>query len=346
LRPLSVARLGNVFRASKTNVERPRGGAANGLTRCIDIGGRLEVFDVVVRAPDLGSGAPPCSSAINVIGSGTARDTFTLVEVVRGTLHVEGRGNEQSGCFTGICEPDIDRSLVTSCRGGRDGQNREEDNKDRPTFLVIDILKNHSVCAKKPDCQLLAITVFNESTVTDAELAQWNQLGVRGIRINIESSATGVNYDTSRHSINSTANRVTAYPDWRCPLYISGQDWNSNCNFHLHIEPKTDISLDNYNTVSNLPIAVIADHRGAMKGTTALPANVTPVTERPGYKSRLALAKAGKVYIKISAFFRFSKLTSGGYDDLERLIKKFADEVPGRLVWASDWPHTSGQNRT
>lgn len=83
-----------------------------------------------------------------------------------------------------------------------------------------------------------------------------------------------------------------------------------------------------------------------MKGTSALPSNTT-VTEQPGYKSLISLAKSGKLYIKVSAFYRSSKLIQGGYDDLELLVKAFAEEVPDQLIWASDWPHTgSSANRS
>jgi predicted TIM-barrel fold metal-dependent hydrolase len=213
--------------------------------------------------------------------------------------------------------------------------------------LVIDSLKNHSDCADRSDRKLRAITVFNESTVTDEELAQWDELGVRGFRINSESTAGGIDYDTLNSRINNSATRVKAYENWMCQLYISGADWDRESKFTPSlIGSQIDVSSDIYDTVNELPISIIADHQGGMKGTTALPANVTSVTEQPGFQSLLALAKAGKVYIKISAFYRSSKLTSGGYDDMEPLIKKFAEEVPERLIWASDWPHTSGLNRT
>jgi predicted TIM-barrel fold metal-dependent hydrolase len=82
-----------------------------------------------------------------------------------------------------------------------------------------------------------------------------------------------------------------------------------------------------------------------MKGLSALPPNTT-VTEQPGFKTLLSLAKTGKVFIKISGFYRSSNMTTGGYDDLEPLIKAFAKEVPQQLIWGSDWPHTSSANRT
>ena len=105
--------------------------------------------------------------------------------------------------------------------------------------------------------------------------------------------------------------------------------------------------LDIADTVKNLPIRVIADHQGGMKGLSALPKNVTDVTKQTGYKDLLSLARSGKVFIKISGFYRSSTLTTGGCDDLEPLIKAFAKTVPQQLIWGSDWPHTgSGSNRS
>jgi predicted TIM-barrel fold metal-dependent hydrolase len=62
-----------------------------------------------------------------------------------------------------------------------------------------------------------------------------------------------------------------------------------------------------------------------MKGLSGLPANITSVTEQPGFKTLMSLAKSGKVFIKISAFYRSSTSTTPGYDDLEPLVKVFAE---------------------
>jgi predicted TIM-barrel fold metal-dependent hydrolase len=82
-----------------------------------------------------------------------------------------------------------------------------------------------------------------------------------------------------------------------------------------------------------------------MKDTSAIPNNT--ITTQPGFSSSLSLAKSGKLFIKISGFYRSAKLTTGGYDDLEPLVKAFVAEVLDQLMWASDWPHTgSDANRT
>jgi predicted TIM-barrel fold metal-dependent hydrolase len=107
------------------------------------------------------------------------------------------------------------------------------------------------------------------------------------------------------------------------------------------------VSIEIAETIRTLPIKVIADHQGGMKGLSALPDGITDVRQQPGFSELMALAKSERVFIKISGLYRSSKLTTGGYDDLEPLIKEFAREVPGQLIWASDWPHTgSGSSRS
>lgn len=97
--------------------------------------------------------------------------------------------------------------------------------------------------------------------------------------------------------------------------------------------------------VHELPLPVIADHQGGMAGLSALPNGTADCTAQPGFSSLLSLAKSGKVFVKVSGFYRSSELTTGGYDDLEPLIRYFAREIPQQLIWGSDWPHT-GSNRS
>jgi predicted TIM-barrel fold metal-dependent hydrolase len=95
--------------------------------------------------------------------------------------------------------------------------------------LVIDLLKNHSTCSSKPQRELRAITVFNETQVTDEQLEEWNKLGVRGFRINTEASGSGVDYEHLKAKITGTAKRVKSYKNWKCQLFISGEDWDREC---------------------------------------------------------------------------------------------------------------------
>lgn len=91
-------------------------------------------------------------------------------------------------------------------------------------------------------------------------------------------------------------------------------------NCPLLAEPYNSLSpIDIADTIRNLPIKFIADHQGGMKGLSALPVNVTDVTGQTGFAELMGLAKTGQLFIKVSGFYRSSKLTTGGYDDLESL---------------------------
>ena len=71
------------------------------------------------------------------------------------------------------------------------------------------------------------------------------------------------------------------------------------------------------------------------------------VLGQPGFRSLLRLAKSSRVSIKVSGLYRASTLSETGYNDLAPIIRTLAEQVPDRLVWASDWPHTGeGKDRT
>lgn len=92
--------------------------------------------------------------------------------------------------------------------------------------LIIALLKNHSTCSTKLNKLMRAITVFNETQVTERQLQAWNELGVRGFRINTKSSLSGVDYERLKDRMNATATRVQNYSHWKCQLYISSADWD------------------------------------------------------------------------------------------------------------------------
>lgn len=92
--------------------------------------------------------------------------------------------------------------------------------------LIIDLLKDPRASRGRRSCKMRAIAVFDEKNITDEQLAEWNDLGVRGFRINTEVSVDGIDYDHLRQKINSVTNRVHEYPNWRCQLFVSGESWD------------------------------------------------------------------------------------------------------------------------
>jgi predicted TIM-barrel fold metal-dependent hydrolase len=76
-----------------------------------------------------------------------------------------------------------------------------------------------------------------------------------------------------------------------------------------------------------------------MKAVSWLHSAVDPL-QQPGFKSLLSLAAGGHLFVKISGFYRSSVDHGSAYSDLEDIVRKFANQVPAQLIWASDWPHT------
>lgn len=98
---------------------------------------------------------------------------------------------------------------------------------------------------------------------------------------------------------------------------------------------------------------MIADHLGGLKGISSL-ANSTDVTpdqydsalNQTGAAELVDLCKKGKVWVKLSGAYRSSSLTNRNYEDLEPIIRMFAEQCPEQLIYASDWPHTGdGKDR-
>ena len=76
-----------------------------------------------------------------------------------------------------------------------------------------------------------------------------------------------------------------------------------------------------------------------MKAPSLLP-DAADMLQQPGLKEIVRLAEAKLLFIKISGFYRSSDNQGSAYSDLENMVKKFAEEIPNQLIWASDWPHT------
>jgi predicted TIM-barrel fold metal-dependent hydrolase len=57
----------------------------------------------------------------------------------------------------------------------------------------------------------------------------------------------------------------------------------------------------------------------------------------------LALLRSGKVYVKISAPYRISRVPH--YPDAAPIARAMIAANPDRVVWGSDWPHPGGGER-
>jgi predicted TIM-barrel fold metal-dependent hydrolase len=64
--------------------------------------------------------------------------------------------------------------------------------------------------------------------------------------------------------------------------------------------------------------------------------------QQPGFGDLTDLVRSGKVYVKISAAYRSSKLAPD-YPDVAPLAQALIAANADRIVWGTDWPHPNSE---
>jgi 2-pyrone-4,6-dicarboxylate lactonase len=157
-------------------------------------------------------------------------------------------------------------------------------------------------------CPLRGIAVFN-ADISDRELERMHVLGVRGVRLNLRH-ATGVSGDIAPRM----AERIK-------PL-----GWH----IQFRINPEEFVTVES--VLKKLPVDYIIDHMGQVPTEEGL--------NSPSFQAILRLVKGGRCWIKLSAPYRMGTLEAP-YDDVTPFAQALIAANPDRMVWASDWPHTT-----
>ena len=77
-----------------------------------------------------------------------------------------------------------------------------------------------------------------------------------------------------------------------------------------------------------LPVDLVFDHIGWP--------DVPAGPDEPGFQRLLRLLDTGRVWVKLSALYRFSK---SPFNDTDPLVAALVKANPDRCLWGSDWPH-------
>jgi 2-pyrone-4,6-dicarboxylate lactonase len=155
---------------------------------------------------------------------------------------------------------------------------------------------------------LRAVAVVNE-TVTDAELKRMDELGVRGLRLNLRNDN-----GSTVESVPKLAARIAKY-GWHMQFRIKSADF-------VAMKP----------LMKSLPVDIVIDHFGGV-----------PVEEGTGgaaFQTILELAQSGRCWVKLSAPMRMSA-GEDPYADVAPFVHALVAAAPDRMVWATDWPHTT-----
>ncbi|SDH03458.1 amidohydrolase family protein [Propionivibrio dicarboxylicus] len=151
------------------------------------------------------------------------------------------------------------------------------------------------------------IAVVNTS-VSDAQLRELHEAGVRGIRFNLAPPGT-----TTLDMVKPLAMRIA-------PM-----------GWHVQVNAPANYLLEARDIWSSLPCPVVFDHLGRVPQPNAL--------RHPTFAMVRELLQQGRAYVKLSGFYNETKVGGPSYSDSVEVAKAYAIEAPERVVWGSDWPH-------
>lgn len=158
--------------------------------------------------------------------------------------------------------------------------------------------------------QARAVAVIDDG-FSHAELRELAQGGVAGVRFNAVSGN-----GTPLDQMTTIGRRIAAF------------DW------HLQIYPKGDAWPELAPILAKLPVPVVIDHMGGIPA--AWP------EDHPAVQALYRLLDTGRTWVKLSGY----RVSAGPpYDDLKAPAQALIRRAPERMLWGTDWPHTSLDER-
>ncbi len=161
--------------------------------------------------------------------------------------------------------------------------------------------------------QARGVAVLDTQT-PKASLQTMDAQGVRGVRLNLESSGAhdvALNAEVLRKALQTWAPRL------------------AELGWHIQVYAPLAVTVACAACIHQLPVPVVLDH-------FALWADASCAS--PESSSLLQLLEAGRIYIKLSASYRSPIQDASA---LLALSQRLLAIRPDRLLWASDWPHTN-----
>ncbi len=149
-------------------------------------------------------------------------------------------------------------------------------------------------------------------TVTDAELKNLNDGGIRGIRFTVANPRTAI---VSIDMIEPLARRIAAF------------------GWHVQLNMPADKIVENADMLRRLPTPIVFDHMGQFPRPAGL--------AHPAYGVIRSLVDNGRAWVKISGAYLNSEAGPPTYSDVTAIAQAYISAAPERLVWGTDWPHPS-----
>ena len=147
--------------------------------------------------------------------------------------------------------------------------------------------------------------------VTDAELRDMHDAGVRGTRFNFVRRLVDV---TPHDVLESIAARIAPL-GWHVVVYFEAADLPGLLGLF-----------------DAIPTDIVVDHMGRP--------DVSEPVDGPGFERFVRLMQDNpRVWSKVSCPERLSKTGPDGYDDVVPFARRIVETFPDRVLWGTDWPH-------
>lgn len=152
---------------------------------------------------------------------------------------------------------------------------------------------------------------FVPPEVSEAELDALHAQGVRGIRLFLN----GGDQHPPPGLIRAHAER------------LAPRGW------HIEFVVREQPLMAAEDLLAALPCRIVLDHFAHMRQPAGVRQPVADTVRR--------LLDKGHTYLKLAAVYSVSKAPAPAYDDLTPMARTLIDWAPERMLWGSDWPHTT-----
>jgi predicted TIM-barrel fold metal-dependent hydrolase len=162
--------------------------------------------------------------------------------------------------------------------------------------------------AETPDRARAVVAITMD--VSDDQLAAWDRIGVRGVRLNTDNKGgMPVTFD----KIPELEARIKPF-GWHFEWLFPGKDI-------LELMPILE--------KTTIPMSI--GHFAYQPATAGIDA--------PGFRALLKLVRDGNTWIKISGANRVSATDLPPYDDVKPMARALIEANPDNVMWGTDWPH-------
>jgi 2-pyrone-4,6-dicarboxylate lactonase len=146
--------------------------------------------------------------------------------------------------------------------------------------------------------------------VSEAELADMHEAGVRGVRFNFVKRLVDPKPDAYYRDII----QKIAPLGWHVVSYFEAADLDERWDFF-----------------TSLPTVVVVDHMGRP--------DVTQPIDGPEFGRFLSFMERDNIWSKVSCPERLSKSGPPDYADVVPFARTVVERFPDRVLWGTDWPH-------